>query len=141
MPEAGVPGLLGAGLIGLVVGLLVGAVIALAIRRRSGTSQKEIERLKEEHERYRAEVDQHFARTSALFGEVTERYRDLYEHMATGAQRLCRDQLQQPALDIPDKGLIGEDESAPGTEAPRAAEESGRRTGGDRPAETEEEQT
>lgn len=141
MPEAGVAGLLGAGVVGLLIGLAAGAMIVLAIHRRSGTSQEEIERLREEHERYRTEVSQHFARTSALFREVTERYRELYEHMAGGAQRLCRDQPQQPALDIPDKALIGGDEPAPGTEPPSTAGDGGRRAGGDRQGETGEVKT
>lgn len=146
MPEAGVPGLIGAGLIGVAIGLVLGALMVVLTHRRTGASQKELERLKEEHERYRAEVNQHFARTSALFRDVTERYRDLYEHMASGAQQLCRDQPQAPALDIPDQGLLGESsseqENATGTEAPRSAgEESGSRTGPQPPTGSAKEKT
>ena len=142
MPEAGVPGLIGAGLIGVAVGLVFGALILVLMQRRSSASQKELERLKKEHEKYRAEVNQHFARTSALFRDVTERYRDLYEHMAAGARQLCRDQPSAPALDIPDTAVLGktlnEDEYAPGTEAPRNDEDRDHRVGPNRHAEDEE---
>lgn len=141
MPETGFAGLLGAGLVGLLIGLAAGVLVAVAFHRRSGTSRRELERIREEHERYRAEVDQHFARTSALFRELTERYRDLYEHMATGAQQLCRDQPRQPALDIPDVDLLGEGGSADRTDDTGSAGNRGRRTVDGRDTGNEEEQT
>lgn len=126
MPDIPSPELIGIGLIGVVVGTVLGVLVMLVTQRRSGASRREIERLRDEHERYRAEVDRHFAKTSALFRELTERYRDLYDHMATGARQLCRDQAQVRVPEMAEKALPGEEDYAPGTEAPRsaAAEES-----------------
>ena len=40
MPEAGVPGLIGAGLIGVAIGLVLGALMVVLTYRRTGASQK-----------------------------------------------------------------------------------------------------
>lgn len=43
---------------------------------------KNAQALRKEMEDYRHNVNEHFARTAELFKESTEKYRDLYEHLA-----------------------------------------------------------
>ena len=81
---------------GLLVGLFLGWVIASLLQRRGGGHSAA--QLRKEMEDYREEVNEHFSRTAELFKESTEKYRDLYEHLAGGAQELCSD--------LPDKARV-----------------------------------
>ena len=76
--------------IGLVIGLFLGWLITTLVQRRQNQGQN-VTQLRKEMEDYRAEVNQHFAQTADLFKESSEKYRDLYEHLSGGAQKLCND--------------------------------------------------
>ena len=41
------------------------------------------------HQEYREQVAEHMAGSARKFSKVTQEYRELYEHLATGAQDLC----------------------------------------------------
>lgn len=43
------------------------------------------------HERYQRSVSEHFEETASLVNELTQRYRDVHEHLVQGAQTLCDD--------------------------------------------------
>ncbi len=79
-----------AGGVGLVIGLACGALVAWLLVRRGGGGRSAAQ-LKVELDEYRGEVGEHFDRTSEIFRDLTVRYRDLYEHLATGANSLCTD--------------------------------------------------
>ncbi len=49
----------------------------------------ELNELKEHFTGYRDQVTQHFMQTSSLVQTMTESYRAVYEHLATGARHLC----------------------------------------------------
>lgn len=89
---------------------------------------------------YRGDVNQHFLKTSLLLGKLTNNYREVYEHLATGAQKLCNEKPNTPKLDLPDSKIlpsmeITEDETpaielaaetmveVPNAEAPKEATE------------------
>ena len=55
---------------------------------------------------YRGEVNQHFLKTSLLVGKLTNDYREVYEHLATGAQKLCKEKPGTPKLDLPDTKIL-----------------------------------
>jgi uncharacterized membrane-anchored protein YhcB (DUF1043 family) len=61
---------------------------------------------------YRGEVNQHFLKTSLLVGKLTNNYREVYEHLATGAQKLCNEKPGTPKLDLPDTNILPTTESA-----------------------------
>jgi hypothetical protein len=42
-------------------------------------------------------------RTSELVQEMTQSYRAVYEHLASGARELCSDELETPYLDSTEK--------------------------------------
>ena len=82
--------------------LSVGIVIGTAFTRRLGTHaarvkelEKKIEDIKESHEEYRENVSEHFNVTSELMSEMTGKYREVYEHLAGGAQDLCSTQVAE----------------------------------------------
>lgn len=78
-------------------GAVVGAVLANWLVRRGGRAaqdrlaQLEIEfaKVRSELESRNAEIATHFGRTSDLFRDLTERYTDLYAHLADGARQFC----------------------------------------------------
>ena len=55
---------------------------------------------------YRGDVNQHFLKTSLLLGKLTNNYREVYEHLAMGAQKLCNEKPNTPKLDLPDTKIL-----------------------------------
>lgn len=52
------------------------------------------------HERYQLSVSEHFEQTASLVNELSQRYRDVHEHLVQGAQNLC-DDPKRPREDNP----------------------------------------
>ena len=95
------------GLLGFLLGTTIGSIAAYLAYSRNGKTrhlQAELNELKDRFADYRDQVTQHFMQTSTLVQEMTERYRAVYEHLASGAQHLCNvdtgtDQLEQAKAD------------------------------------------
>jgi uncharacterized membrane-anchored protein YhcB (DUF1043 family) len=90
------------GILGVLIGVLLGSIITyllVARDRRTHELQLELNQLTERFTEYRDQVTQHFMRTSELVQEMTRSYRDVYEHLATGAQNLCGDAEEKWQLD------------------------------------------
>ncbi len=115
------------GILGLLLGIMLGSIatyLLVARNRRTHQLQLELNQLTERFTDYRDQVTQHFMRTSELVQEMTRSYRDVYEHMASGAQHLCGDTEERWQLDHQeaedqladesdrDSGLASADESA-----------------------------
>ncbi|MGH1461043.1 MAG: YhcB family protein [Neptuniibacter sp.] len=84
-----------------VAALFVGAVIGYLMGRSGGSNNQaeiaaQLEDTKKELEEYKEEVTAHFEKTSELVNDLTNSYKDVHEHLATGAQGLC----QPGAIDI-----------------------------------------
>ncbi len=75
--------------------LLVGGVIGFFFGRSSLGNRKqavlaeELESSKNELEKYKADVSEHFEKTAELVGNLTQSYKDVHQHLAGGAQNLC----------------------------------------------------
>jgi uncharacterized membrane-anchored protein YhcB (DUF1043 family) len=111
MSDAGTAWIWSAGIIGLAVGVGVGFLVAFLTalkNKRASKLQEELDRHKADFETYRTKVDEHFIKTSELFQDMTKQYRALYEHLATGAQALCTDQLVTHRLTVPESGPMVE---------------------------------
>lgn len=111
--------MLAVGIAALVVGLVVGWLIARGtgsghtVRQRRLAQQ--LDALQNEHTRYQAQVNEHFMETAELFRRLNDSYRDVHEHLAKGASRLCteadaREELEQVRRDhqLAHKGGEGE---------------------------------
>ena len=93
------------GLITFAFGIACGIGIAYLMpgnRRRAQELQDKLENLQQEFDGYHDQVGQHFLKTSELVQKMTESYRDVYEHLATGSQALCQTPVNTPRLDIPE---------------------------------------
>jgi uncharacterized membrane-anchored protein YhcB (DUF1043 family) len=125
-------------------GAAVGALLVGWLGRRGARlAEERAAQLERELEETRGEVDaqgeriaRHFARTSDLFRELTERYTQLYAHLAEGARHFCTDELPAIARGL-EGPLLGAEVESDGADA-RTAERgaaglAGRGNGGSPP--------
>lgn len=85
----------------LAVGLVIGVLIAGRINAspsRIRDLENEIRQLKDTHSEYRSSVSDHFSMTAELVQHMTESYRDVYQHLAGGAQDLCSSDVANKLL-------------------------------------------
>lgn len=108
--------------VAVIVGGAVGFLLSylLGVRdRHAAKLEDELAHLKADFSDYRGKVDAHFVETSELFQDMTERYRAVYEHLATGARSLCSEGLRTQRLDVPESRPLIE----PAAEQPEAESE------------------
>lgn len=101
-----------------VIILLVGGGAGYWIGRAGvGGSRARVEKAEAELEEYKRSVTEHFDQTATHFQAIGEQYRELYEHMATGAHALCEPaEAGKQLLFAPDA------DATPSTVEERAAE-------------------
>ena len=80
----------------IIVALIVFAVLGIYIGTLISSDKKRIRELegeladtREELEKYRLKVNNHFKKTSELFTEMTSTYKAVYLHLAEGSHDLC----------------------------------------------------
>jgi uncharacterized membrane-anchored protein YhcB (DUF1043 family) len=92
-PEYSLRILLAAGAALAILGLLVGW---LAGRRTSTGAKKyrdlahKLDQVAQDKKAYENEVVEHFTETAQLLNNLTESYREVHNHLATGAASLCQ---------------------------------------------------
>jgi len=81
----------------LAVGVLLGFFMG---RNKGDTSAPRVKELEEslaqasqEMQQYRGQVTGHFEKTASLFNQLTNDYREVYEHLANSSEQLCGDQV------------------------------------------------
>ena len=82
------------GLLSFLLGSFIGCILTYVIVARNNRThqlQLELNELTSDFRDYRDQVTHHFMRTSELVQEMTQSYRSVYEHLASGAQHLCGD--------------------------------------------------
>ena len=82
---------------------------------RRAAGGKSVKELAAEKEAYQEQVVEHFKTTAELLNEMTDKYRDVYRHMAEGAQNLTTAESAGPALAALQSGLLA---------APKTAEDA-----------------
>jgi uncharacterized membrane-anchored protein YhcB (DUF1043 family) len=106
------------GFIAFAFGIACGIGVAYLMpgtRRRAQELQDKLNSLQQKYDSYHEQVGQHFLKTSELVEKMTESYRDVYEHLATGSQALCQTPVNTPRLDIPEHPTL-----EAGTQTPAA---------------------
>ena len=89
------------GALAFALGLGIGFLLTWQFAPRSDRIhelEKELASARAELVAYRDKVSQHFQTSATLFEEMTERYRAVYQHVASSAQTLCGE--QPPALQL-----------------------------------------
>lgn len=85
----------------LAVGIVIGAVFASRLNTSPSRVQElenQIRDLKDNHISYREDVSGHFSMTAELVQHMTESYKEVYQHLATGAQDLCSQEVASKLL-------------------------------------------
>lgn len=104
-----------------VVVFLAGIATGIAYSRRfTAESQhqrdleKHLERLQEQQKGYQHEVAEHFTDTAKLLSNLTESYRNVHNHLAGGAENLCKDNVPPEVISrLPDNASeYGADDAA-----------------------------
>ena len=95
---------------GMVVLLIGGGIGFWAGRSGVGGSKARVEKAEAELEDYKRNVTEHFGRTAEHFQAIGKQYRELYEHMASGAQVLCEpDEAGKNLLFAPEADAVSAD--------------------------------
>ncbi|GJM13627.1 MAG: hypothetical protein DHS20C12_20300 [Pseudohongiella sp.] len=85
----------------LVVGVVIGVVFSSRLNSNASRVQdleNQIRDLKDNHLTYRDNVSDHFSMTADLVQHMTESYREVYQHLASGAQDLCSNDVASKLL-------------------------------------------
>jgi len=79
-------------IVAIVTGLALGLFMG---RRTSGAARKyrdvalKLDQVMQDKKSYEAEVIEHFTKTARLLNELTVSYREVHNHLAQGADKLC----------------------------------------------------
>ena len=122
----------------IVVALAVGGFLYGLMLGRSRTDDSELEKaksrslegelttMKDEFSRYREDVNSHFKTTAELIQQMTDSYKAVYRHLASGSQDLCSGQVMLDLDDAPRlSGGSGNNGSGNSTEAESQEEAAG----------------
>lgn len=91
----------------LAVGGVAGFFTARQIKdKRTLELEQQLADTKNQLGEYQGDVNRHFLKTSLLFNKLTDDYREVYEHLATGAQKLCNEKARITALDLPEAKIL-----------------------------------
>ena len=111
-----------------IAALIVGVIIGVLIGRsgqgstlRQRRAEQQIEEIRNEYTRYQAQVNEHFMESAHLMRRFNDSYRDVNQHMARGANRLCNDEewLQELEQQNASARLEGSATDKDGVEPPR----------------------
>lgn len=92
-------------MLGLVIGLVLGFGLSLFFNKGNESASK-LKELETKHEKYRKQVDDHFVNTAVLFKGLTNQYRDVYRHIASGAGELCSEEAKAIQIDLEETALL-----------------------------------
>ncbi|MDO8273335.1 MAG: DUF1043 family protein [Gammaproteobacteria bacterium] len=94
----------------LAAGVAIGFVLAGRVNTnpaRITELEKNLQDLERTHSRYKDEVSEHFSVTAELVQQMTDSYRDVYQHLASGAQDLCTGEVANKLLPASREGAFG----------------------------------
>ena len=90
--------------VGIIVGV-AGLLLGAGLHRGVGSSsakirnlKKELARSEEKNRDYQQNVADHFSETASLLNGLTRQYKNIHDHLAVGAEQLCRDNHGQSLL-------------------------------------------
>lgn len=74
-------------IVGLAVGGAIGALATWYISRARGGAVS-VMQLKKENDQFRNEVTEHFVETARLINQMTDSYKQVFDHLSSGAEKL-----------------------------------------------------
>ena len=114
------------GIVCFLAGAGAGALLFKTFRSdevKVKTLEARLQQLSEEHENYKSNVHSHFNGTARLLNDMTESYRNVYQHLANGAQALCPDYISsQLSLSSETRALLDRESPEGGAAVPGTPE-------------------
>ncbi|WP_160171815.1 YhcB family protein [Endozoicomonas elysicola] len=83
------------GSLAFLAGILCGALVYHLLsgsKSRNGKLENQLDELQQEFKEYQERVGDHFTTSAHLVNKLTDTYRDVHEHLANGAEGLCKDE-------------------------------------------------
>ena len=77
----------------LVLGFAIGALVVWLINRKAAGPNHSVKALREESERFREQVNDHFVETAELINQLTDSYKKVFDHLSDGAERLVDEKV------------------------------------------------
>ena len=78
---------------------LAGLIIGIGLYRSTSASADKVRELektltseRESNLQYKSNVTQHYSQTASLLTDLTLKYKNIHDHLASGADQLCRDE-------------------------------------------------
>ena len=98
------------GLISLLVGTGLGVAIAYVFRAKilGRDLEQRLHEAESSLQGYQRDVAEHFAQTSQLVNNLTNAYREVHEHLASGALKLATPAISRQILDSANSNLSGD---------------------------------
>ena len=97
MPSGAI--LIATALLGVGIGLGCGWLLGISKKSKRDVIidlESRLERAQESRADYEADVAEHFTKTARLLSRMTEDYREVYTHLAAGADSLCDGEIEIP---------------------------------------------
>jgi len=94
----------------LAVGIAIGYFLAGRVNNNPSKIdelEQKLQDLQRSNSRYRDEVSEHFSTTAELVQQMTESYKDVYQHLASGAQDLCSGEVASKLLPASSEPVFG----------------------------------
>ena len=96
-------------LVACLVAVIAGLVVGVIVNQRRGSSgkvQRQLENqlsdLQKQQKNYQNEVTEHFQQTARLLDQLSNSYRDVHNHLASGAQLLADNTVGESLQMLPD---------------------------------------
>lgn len=114
-------------LICVIVAFLIGYFLGSRLGGKQSVAMREVQ---EKHDGYKNDVREHFEQTSAIMSRMVDDYRDMYQHMSEGAEKLADMHPQKlvtppPAPEAITRAATDEDASGAAKSPHRAGSPSG----------------
>ncbi|GFZ78690.1 cytochrome d ubiquinol oxidase subunit III (cytochrome bd-I oxidase subunit III) [Pseudohongiella nitratireducens] len=103
--------------VGLAAGLLLARIIKGDNPARVNELENRLQDLQRDQAVYRDQVSEHFNTTAELVHQMTESYRDVYQHLASGAQNLCTEDVASKLLPAGEQKMFASDEDSSNVDA------------------------
>lgn len=87
------------GAVALIIGGLIGFMVGSSGCSKSSKLSSQLEEAQKNLDNYKAEVNAHFEKTAELVNNLTNSYKDVHQHLASGAQGLCQSDSIDLALE------------------------------------------
>nr|WP_243748931.1 DUF1043 family protein [Pseudomaricurvus alcaniphilus] len=116
-------------IIAVIAALIVGGLIGAGLFKGLAPQQKQnrsletrLQKAEDQLKEYQQEVTEHFIETSELVNNLTQSYKDVHEHLASGALKLTNPDISRQLIDAGKGNLIAKgssEQDEPPHEAPR----------------------